>query len=64
MTFTPMPYRLSPELVAAREQKRQEKLHQSFDDTVNEVRLERQAATRRQLRRGFRAGSSERTLGR
>ncbi len=42
MTFVPTPYRLSPETVAARKQKRANKLNQSFDDTVAEVRRERQ----------------------
>ncbi|QIM16561.1 hypothetical protein G7067_09300 [Leucobacter insecticola] len=43
MTFTPMPYRLAPEIVAKRQQKREAKLHQSFDETVKEVRRERQS---------------------
>lgn len=42
MTFTPMPYRLAPEVVAQRQQRREAKLHQSLDETVKEVRRERQ----------------------
>lgn len=42
MTFTPMPYRFAPEVVAQRQENRKAKLHQSFDETVKEVRRERQ----------------------
>ena len=64
MTFTPMPYRLSPETFAARQENREAKLNQTFDETVREVRRERKAAQKLQLRKIIRRSSAERATDR
>lgn len=51
MTFIPAPFQLTPEAVAARKQQRETKLHQSYDETVAEVRRERQLLKRSGLRK-------------
>lgn len=58
MTFTPMPYQLSPETVAARKKKREEKLHQTFDETLAEVRRERKQIRVGQFRKVIRSSAT------